>query len=477
MRPVLRLVLPILALLLAGGCAKPHTLLVPNLPPETRLFVEGTVDTVNHIVQLYWFGSDPDGEIRGFELRFHNPAQPAETTWTFTTRTDSLFTIFTPTGFTAPVFEVRAVDNTDTRDPTPATADFSFTNQPPGVHFVNPPIAPRDTTYASVTLSWAPTDPDGDVANLSYRVWLDGNEANAVTTTATTFTVPTALFLQGGQLLSGIRKVYVEPIDDGGRVGARDSASWVVRAPVTGSRARLLLIDDVPPSTPGAAITDSLWWNGVARNMPADQYSILRLDRTQPFRSDKDVEQTFALFEAVVWYRGSQIGFPVLINRHQAGIAAYLDGGGQLLLEGLNMIEGRGASGALPESFADRYFGSNFLFKNENPAQPGDSTVAWGVNTAAVLRSSAFQDSLRMLGIFNGLRGFGLRDTSHAVVWARAGALSQPHDFDIPIAVSVPRGSGGRATIVTFPLRIANGYQTAPAFLTKMLQQFGVTGP
>ena len=55
---------------------------IENLPPETTLFVQGTLDTVNHVVQIYWFGSDPDGEVTGYELRFKNPAAPADTTKT-----------------------------------------------------------------------------------------------------------------------------------------------------------------------------------------------------------------------------------------------------------------------------------------------------------------------------------------------------------------------------------------------------------
>jgi hypothetical protein len=465
-----------LGALLALGCAQPINGLVQNLPPETTLFVQGPVDTVNHVVHLYWFGSDPDGDVAGFELRLHNPAAPAETAWVFTTRADSLFTIFSPSGVTAPLFEVRAIDNTGLRDPTPAREDFTFSNLPPAVRLVAPPIA-RDSTFASVTLSWRPTDPDGDVGKLTYHVWLDGNEASPRIVLTTTYTIPSADFLQGGVYRSGYRTVYVQPIDDGGRIGAMDSTRWFVRAPVTGPRARLLIIDDVPNSLPAGASTDSMFTNTALRNLPADSYTVLRLEASQPFRSSKDVEQTMKQFECVIWYRGTQTTFPTLMNRYQDGLAAYLDAGGRLVVEGLNLINGTGASGALPENFVTRYFGSNRMYENPLPGNPADSTVAWGVNSGAVLRSTMFQDSLRLAGIFNGLRGLAIRDTNDVAIWARAGTLSQGHDYDIPVAVSVAQPLGGRAMVITVPLRAANGYFTVPRVLAKMFEQLGLTGP
>src|SRR5882762_2307670 len=150
-----------LVLALLAGCAKKKVLAIDNLAPETTLFIQGPVDTVNHVVRLFWFGSDPDGDVAGFELRFKNPALPADTQWVFTTRTDSVFTIFTPAGYTMPVFEVRSIDDAGLRDPSPAREDFQFSNQAPSVHF-DQRLLTTDTTYASVTLAWSATDPDGE---------------------------------------------------------------------------------------------------------------------------------------------------------------------------------------------------------------------------------------------------------------------------------------------------------------------------
>ena len=76
------------AVLLAAGCGVKGTL-APNTPPETIVFVEGPVDTVNHVVTLRWFGSDPDGRVVRYDYRFVYPAgqEPAgydSSVWTAT---------------------------------------------------------------------------------------------------------------------------------------------------------------------------------------------------------------------------------------------------------------------------------------------------------------------------------------------------------------------------------------------------------
>lgn len=495
-RPVLAaaIVAGTLAVVFAAGCAKKGSF-APNVPPETTLFVQGPVDPVNHIVHLYWFGTDPDGEVDGFQLRFtNNAAAPADTQWVWTTRTDSIFTVFTPTGAAMPTFEVRAVDNEGALDPTPATEDFSFTNQPPVVTLTNPPRT-TDTTYASMTLNWVAQDIDGDVTKTRFLVRLvrfDGAQARDTITTSTSYVIPTDYFRIGEQLSSGLHTVTVIPIDDGGRAGTPATATWYVRAPAATGTARLLLIDDFPSSL-GAALnfsTDTMYSNTAARNiLSPGVYSILRLEFTQPFRSAADVRQTFQLFDAVIWYRGTQTSFSTLLATYQDGIAAYLDGNathppGRFLIEGLNLIQGRAATGPLREDWVTRYFGSDRLMLYET-LLPGDSSAVWGLGNSGVLNSTAVCDSLRAGGISSGLRGFAVRDTHDVLLWARSGQLTQQASQfqrpDIPVAVSVPHDpadpSGGRAAIMTVPMRGMNGYSSVPRFLAKVFYQFGLTAP
>lgn len=468
---------------LAAGCS-PRKMLVPDLPPETVLFVQGPVDTVNHVARLYWFGTDPDGEVTGFEIRFRNPASPADTQWAFTTRTDSLFTVFTPTGFTLPTFEARAVDDDGLRDPTPARQDFAFSNEAPTVTLINPPV-PADSTFASLTLFWTAEDRDGNASRLQFRVWLDGNEPNARLVSGRSYTFPADDFRQAGQLLDGYRTAFVQPIDDGGRAGTPASVRWYVRAPVSGARARLLIVDDLPSSDGNNMMFDTLFVNTASRNLAAGEYSVLRLQFSQPFRSAKDVEQTFRLFESVMWYRGGQLSFSAVMRDFQDGIGAYLEAGGRLYLEGLHLVRGRGVNsdGALGEDFVTRYLGSSGLFRNLVPGQP-DSSASWGIGNNDTLRSVVYGDSLRFNGIFDGVRGFAVREPGYVALYAPAGfpygTLNPVHGFDIPIAVTVPQPSGGRAIAMTIPLARANrtfvtgGSTNTARVLAKIFQQLGL---
>src|SRR5262245_31488514 len=489
------LILIVLGTTLAlAGCAKKKITAVENLAPETSLFVSGSLDTVNHVVHIYWFGSDPDGDVSGFELRFLNPADPANTAWVFTTRTDSLFTVFTPSGYAMPVFEVRAIDNAGTRDASPATADFQFSNQAPTVLFTQR-LLPSDTTYASATLSWSAGDPDGNAAKLRFLIGLDTVPAALHLVSGTSHTIDTADFKIGGVYpTTRPRQAFIRAIDDGGRASAWDSLRWVVRAPsAPGAHPRLLLIDDVPPTNGANFTIDTLWSNTAVRNLPAGSFSILRLDTTQPFRSSQDVLQTCLQFDAVIWYRGTQNNFSTLLLNFQGGLMGYLDRGGKLLIESLNLIEGENATGPLTADWVTRYLGSRELIRSPIAGR-SDSTVSWSITAGfldtlnsitypVVLRSTTLisPDSLRNGVNTNGLRGFDVLDTNNVVLWARDSTLSPRVKRGIPIAVSVPvagsPGGSGRVIVITTPVRGANLYFTAARFLAKVFDQLGLTGP
>lgn len=500
----------LLAIVALAGCAKKKILAVQNLPPETTLFVQGSLDTVNHVVRLFWFGSDPDGEIVGYEYMIDNPAQPESAHWVFTSRTDSLFTIYTPAGYATPTFRVRAIDDSPTprpvdspvnappgqRDPSPAVQDFQFSNQPPTVRFTQR-LIPTDTTYASVTLAWTGSDVDGNVSALRFQVGLD--------------TVPSALHLVSGSgitldttdfKVAGVypttrpRQAFIRAIDDGGRASGWDSVRWVVRAPsAPGVHPRLLLIDDFPGTF---GLLDAPYWTAARTLLPAGSFSILRMEYTQPFRSVKDLAQTFRQFDAVIWYRGTvgQETNPVIstvMRDYQDGMATYLDGGGKLMIESLQLIEGHNAVGALRPDWVSRYMGSTGLIHAPLAGQ-ADSSVAWSITPGYAvvdtipepdvtttfrsdLRSTIFNDSLRNNINTKGLRGFSVIDTlNHVALWGRDSTLSPLVDRDVPIAVTVPVAGtvSGRLVVFTTPLGGANGFANVNRFMCKLFQHMGL---
>ena len=458
------LVAALCALLGLAACSTKKTLL-PNVPPETTVFVQGQLDTVNHIVRLFWFGNDADGLVVGFELRFINPASPTDTAWTFTTKTDSLFTVYTPAGFTAPRFEVRAIDDASQRDPSPAVADFSFSNAPARVTITGAPAA-RDSVYATATIDWSTVDPDGIVDRVSYKVWLDGNEANARVITGRRYSIPPADFVDGGAVRAGNRYFVVQPIDDGGMVGTADTAFFFVR---DAQGARLLLIDDVPSGQQLNYTTDQLYYDAANRAVPG-AYSLLLLQFNKPFRSITDLEQTLSQFEAVIWYRGDQpaiaSGLADPLRDYQDGLVAYVQSGGHLLVEGRGLFQSTDVAGTLTGSLrpdlGPTLFGGD-LVRREITGRPGDSTTVFGINNGRVLKSSMWSDSLRFQGARDGLFCFHYSDTNQVAFWAPENQLSSLNAQRLAVGKSVPHSGGGLGIVLAFPIRVGNGYNTPPA--------------
>lgn len=490
----------VLAAVAAAGCGGRLTgTYHGNQPPHTVLFVNGPVDTVNHVVHLYWFGSDPDGSISGFEWQLVNPRQPADSAWHFTRNNDSTFTVFADSGFANPVFSVRAIDNAGLRDPHPPHQLFLFRNLPPIVTLVQKPL-PTDTTFASVSVTWNGVDPDGDPGKLIYLVWLNGNQNSPEITAAASLTMPTARF----GVIAGPTKrtLYVRGIDDGGMAGPIDSVTWNVRPPVTGARARLLLVDDCPRTNAANARFDTLYSNSIARvGVPSDQYAILRLDTTQPFKTAADVEQTFKLFETVVWYRvppdGSTQPTSTLLQMAEPGIGAYLDAGGKFYLDGPYLIYGRNANGALSEDFVRAHLNSRGMVAAFTTTPTfSDTSIGFGNTGTSVflphvdVHGTIGRDSMYVRQVLQvrqgeagGLRQFDYLDPSEVVLWGAPGTLTPDLGDSTAVGISVAQPNGGRAIVVCMPPGATTnpaggaGAGSAPRFITNIFRQLGLDLP
>jgi hypothetical protein len=259
-----------------------------------------------------------------------------------------------------------------------------------------------------------------------------------------------------------------------------DSVSWYVRQPVAGTRARLLLIDDVPRTDPANLRVDTLYANAVANTgLDPASWTVLRLEENQPFRSAKDLEQTLKLFETAVWYRGEQSALPTVLANYGDGIGPYVDAGGRMFIESLNLTEAMSTYGALSEDFVSRYLNSDGLFLY--PAVP-DSSGSWGLSGSGVLHCPSFDDSLLNRRIVVGLRAFRTRDAAQVLISVPAHTFSQDNPFEMPVAVDVPQALGGRLIVDTYPLVSATisvpGFpQRASTVLLEILGRLGLTGP
>jgi len=485
--PAAVLLLALAGLLAAlAGCSPAKRVLVGNLEPETIITVNSvapdTLRAANHLIRLSWFGSDPDGDVVGYQLRMLNDLLPADSAWVLLNCAtgpchDSLFTIYAPGGFTRARLQVRAVDDKGAVDPSPAIQSFSFLNNAPICTIVSAPGV-TDSSYASVSLTWNVDDRGGDLSRISFHVFLDGNEANYDSvysgTSTASYTVPSSRFIQNGQWLSGPRTVSVRAVDDGGRIGPAASRTWYVRSPglvpmAATEKGRVLLVDNSFRTAPNDFTVDTLFYRTLAREPSlAGRFSVLHLDVNNPFRTATDLAQTFRQFDAVVWYRGFDTFAATTLTAYQDSVFAYLRNGGRFFIEGLNLIEGPGLVTVVAPPMLRESFMTEFL---NCPAQrkffnltAGDSSVAWGTRNPndplpPIFRSSVLADSIRMASLVqSGMRVFEPNDTSQVALWARPNALEPPIPENLAIGMTVRQPSGGRVVAVSFPIR-----QTSPA--------------
>ena len=434
------------------GCTSLTGSVAPNLPPETTLWVTGSLDTVAHRQRFFWDGQDPDGTVRGFEFRwiYEAGAEPAghdSTIWHFTPERDSLFVVYVPSGAEFPTLTVRAVDDQGAVDPTPARQRYAFKNDAPVVDLIG---APADTTFPVATLTWLASDPDGNIANASYRIWLAGKEANAQTVTGLTHTLVPDDFRDGsGVIQPGPYTAFVTAIDDGGRMSLPDSFVWHVRLPV----GNVLLVDDVPSGVSGSAVYDGFYRMELDSRLGAGNYTIIDIQNGSPFRSKADVRETFLFFDHVFWY--SEVNTVISTNGLaliEEAIPAHLAGGKNLFLTSGRLV---GTGGVLGSSFADDVLGVSAFHQNLKFAPP---TTNFSIgNGRYLVGGSAPFDSLRSAGLFGDIEAFVLENPGDAAYLATSGALDTLNAEPWPVGISRRYGAGqGRLVFLPFPLRLMN---------------------
>lgn len=146
-------------LVVLAGCKKTgdkH----PNTVPDTKIAFE-EIDLsgdarLTSSVRLSWFGTDGDGYIKGFEISIDN------NDWIYTEKQDSVFRFAIAAGSDSAdiSFQVRAIDNANLKDPTPAQLTVPIKNSTPIAEVDNSTI-PADSTLVVLTFDWSVDDPDG----------------------------------------------------------------------------------------------------------------------------------------------------------------------------------------------------------------------------------------------------------------------------------------------------------------------------
>jgi hypothetical protein len=246
--------------LLPAGCGDDAG--KPNLPPTvtfTEFPAPGT--PVGSATRFAWTGSDPDGEIIGYEYSLDSEEE-------YTAVADSAILLAfskedgTESNPLPHVFRVRAVDNRSLVG-TPAVGHFTvaFPNDRPSVNFTR---RPPSIGYAGpvVTLGWIAEDEDGTIVGYEYQnVTGDTTSAGWIATTDTTITFDLSMSSPGAPrgFLSPLNRYqtytfYLRAVDN------ENKRSNVIRAPYTSGP------ENLPPTVaftqqPADSVTGAATWS------------------------------------------------------------------------------------------------------------------------------------------------------------------------------------------------------------------------
>lgn len=398
-----------------------------NLAPQTDLSVRDSslvgrisdADRLSSTVALSWSGTDPDGFVAGYEVRYYGEAERpgAEERWTPTTRRDTLVLLPIPRGgrFGNVVVEVRAVDNEGVKDPTPARTVFPIRNAPPSIALSRTDVPP-DTTFTVASFGFTATDPEGtgnlariEIALNDSTRWFplpadaqyvtlvaeNVDRANAAQTTAEARVYLGRTFQATQVRVPGLRLnarnvFYARAVDqtDTTSVVARfpaanSGAKWYVRKP----RTRVLVVNDYRKQTSPVVVGYHLGllrehlgfapdvWNVEQPYVTGSTGTAARSPLLGPTQ-EPALRETFALFDAVYWITTGSTDSP---SRNSLPFAApamqkFLAQGGKLMVH---------SPVTVPQSSAD------FQDNLDNPA----------LFLLPVTRLVAIPDSLRSLSL------------------------------------------------------------------------------
>jgi hypothetical protein len=216
-----------------------------NQLPDTSFSVEeinlSGDKRLNSIVRLSWYGVDPDGYIKGYEISLDGQ------NWFYTTIQDSTFRFSISEGSdTSDVsVYVRSIDNENAVDPTPDYLRIPIRNTPPVASF-DEDLTISDTVKLVATTQWAATDIDGDetitqvLISLNGKKWFELNKSKPVFSIVpvdpeATDTTDAYIYYESestpvserieGLVLNDTNKIYIKAVDQAGVESSLDTSN------------------------------------------------------------------------------------------------------------------------------------------------------------------------------------------------------------------------------------------------------------
>ncbi len=367
MRVSARLILVGFSLLILIGCEDDTGQPPGNLTPMTYLNVIGDdLNTTDYRKILHWWGTDTDGEVIGYLIRWDGGWEPPEgtgrsysgDTYSYTTASTDTFDVPLGGEFGIRTFTVRAVDDESLIDPVGVSQSFPLENRLPSIEW-NPDIPRPSTSLPAVAFGWNPHDDDGRETITRFQVWLDGDSANAWTVTDTIVGVFPERF---GDRIDTERTVFVQGFDDALAPTNVISHTWTVESP----QGDWLLIDQI--GTGNIARWDRTIYSAVIDSITGGSLHTIDLYNGPDFVTGVEIEPLFSLFQGVIWVTGPyrEENDPKMARNlatAEPGITGYIEKGGRILIAGQSII---GTGGGLSSDFLaekcgiSSYYGSGY---------------------------------------------------------------------------------------------------------------------
>ncbi len=315
--------------------------------PETYMVVDsifrsGETRYTTTIV-AHWWGSVKSGFIKGYEVSTDNML-----TWSFTNKQSGTFLLSLPAGSdTADIrIFVRAINDKDVADPTPASTSYPVRNSAPTAIF-DYSTGIKTASFPAFRYNWRLQDIDGINDINQLQIGLNDTTTNVITLPASvlaatfvaeqingTFTgnyliytnsqtSPNSQKITGG-LFNAKNTIYIRCKDRTGAISAWDTTNLYIRKPKNG----LLFINDYTNSKSIVSNfyttrIDSLGANYVNYDIVND---LLGEFPTDEFTTTK----TFEFFNRIVWV--SEDPARSLGNAQSATIPFFGNGGKMFLV-------------------------------------------------------------------------------------------------------------------------------------------------
>ncbi|MBM3286823.1 MAG: hypothetical protein FJY88_05680 [Candidatus Eisenbacteria bacterium] len=460
------IVTALFVLLVLLGCVQDEGSLPENQMPRTYLSIlePGTiVDTTDYRKALRWWGTDLDGEVTGYLIRWDGGWEPPAGTrydyqgqiYSFTTATEDTFDVPIGGELATRTFTVRAIDDLDLVDARGPSQSFYLSNHIPHIEW-NPDLALPDTSLAAFGFGWRVTDFDGRSTVSRFKLWIDSDSANARTVTDTVAAVRPEDF---PERVDGDHTIHVRAYDDAMAASAVTlTHTWHVRWP---QDARWLLLRQFTAE----GQVDK--WDRVNYRAMLDEVaggSLYEIDMvTGPnFATTAEIEPLCSLFEGVIWLSSyidpaNEIKMARNLRTAEEGLKLYAERGGKVLLIGQSLL---GSDGGLSDRFAREALGISEFFRKV-PVEPGEITTTslpLGRNEYVYYAAGAEEDSLRVFSSSPQTEFFPQpRSPASGRYWVRPGTVRRmsgrettPDQTAIPAYVGVISEHGaGTVGVVT----------------------------